>query len=192
MERLSNNAIDIINDLHTERLDYLSEYIPLIDAVNSLAGYEDTGLTPQDIEQMKARMPLHQWAGESPDKMSIFNAPVKKIIELVNLDKKDRLAILPCKIGDTVYQPSYKFTKCTAYDYAPKYAHDIECEGCDTECDSVCNPYIHVGEVTEIRITKSGITVGIRFTEKFDTSYYTVGKSVFLTREEAESVLNKK
>lgn len=25
-----------------------------------LAAYEDTGLTPQEIEQMKARMPLHQ------------------------------------------------------------------------------------------------------------------------------------
>lgn len=192
MERLSNNAIDIINELHTERIDYSREYIPLIDAANRLAEYEDTGLTPQDIEQMKARMPLHQWAGESTDKMSIFNTPVKKIIELVNLDKNGKFVVLPCKIGDTVYQPSYKFTKCTAYDYAPRYAHDSECEGCESECDSVCNPYIHVGEVTEIRIRKNDITVGIRFTEKFDTSYYTVGKSVFLTKEEAESVLNKK
>ena len=41
MERLSDTAIEIINELHTERLDYSSEYIPLIDAANSLAAYED-------------------------------------------------------------------------------------------------------------------------------------------------------
>ena len=51
------------------------------DIIKLLAEYEDTGLTPQEVEQMKARMPLHQWAGESPDKMSIFGVPVKKIIE---------------------------------------------------------------------------------------------------------------
>ena len=41
MERLSDAAIDIINDLHTERLEYTSEYIPLVDSANKLADYED-------------------------------------------------------------------------------------------------------------------------------------------------------
>ena len=49
MERLSDTAIDIINELHTERLDYYSEYIPLIDAANRLAAYEDTGLEPENM-----------------------------------------------------------------------------------------------------------------------------------------------
>lgn len=49
MERLSNNAIDLINDLHTKRLDYQSEYLPLIDAAIRLAAYEDTGLEPEDV-----------------------------------------------------------------------------------------------------------------------------------------------
>lgn len=40
-ERLSDTAISIVNELHTERLDYNSEYIPLIDALNKLAEYED-------------------------------------------------------------------------------------------------------------------------------------------------------
>lgn len=34
-------ARDILDDLHTERLDYESEYLPLIEAVNSLAEYEE-------------------------------------------------------------------------------------------------------------------------------------------------------
>lgn len=56
--------------------------------IKRLAEYEDTGLTPQDIEQMKARMPLHQWAGESPDKMSIFGVTVKEIMEWSETKKK--------------------------------------------------------------------------------------------------------
>lgn len=55
--------------------------------LNRLAEYEETGLTPQEIEQMKARLPLKCWAGESPDKMSIFGVSVAKIIELTNAEK---------------------------------------------------------------------------------------------------------
>ena len=31
MERLSDNAIEIVNELHTERLAYESEYVPIIE-----------------------------------------------------------------------------------------------------------------------------------------------------------------
>lgn len=41
MERLSDNAIEIVNELHTEKLDYEREYVPIIDALNRLAEYED-------------------------------------------------------------------------------------------------------------------------------------------------------
>lgn len=57
-------------------------------AINKLGQYEDTGLTPQEIEQMKARMPLHQWAGECVDKMSIFGVPVKKIMEWAEVERR--------------------------------------------------------------------------------------------------------
>lgn len=49
MERLSDNAIEIINALHTEKLDYNSEYLPLIEAANRLAAYENTGLMPEEV-----------------------------------------------------------------------------------------------------------------------------------------------
>lgn len=54
MERLSDKAIDIINELHTDRLDYTSEYLPLIDASDRLAAYEDTGLVPEEINTMQS------------------------------------------------------------------------------------------------------------------------------------------
>lgn len=49
MERYSDEAIRIINELHTERLDYQSEYIPLIDAAQRLDAYESTGMEPETI-----------------------------------------------------------------------------------------------------------------------------------------------
>lgn len=42
MDRVSDNAIEIINELHTERLNYESEYLPLIDCANKCSAYEDT------------------------------------------------------------------------------------------------------------------------------------------------------
>ena len=49
MERLSDRAIDIVNELHRERLDYNSEYAPLIDALQKLSAYEDCGIEPEYI-----------------------------------------------------------------------------------------------------------------------------------------------
>ena len=40
MERLSDNAIELLNELHTERLAYNSEYLPLIEAAHKLESYE--------------------------------------------------------------------------------------------------------------------------------------------------------
>ena len=86
-------------DRFTERLedggtrlniaDYGEPPYPVVtnDFIRRLAEYEDTGLTPQEIEQMKARMPLQQWAGESVDKMSIFGIPVKKIMKWAEEEK---------------------------------------------------------------------------------------------------------
>ena len=54
VERLSEAAVDILNELHTERLDYTSEYVPLIGAALKLQDYEDTGLSPAEIKSLQA------------------------------------------------------------------------------------------------------------------------------------------
>lgn len=74
MERLSDRAIEIINDLHTERLDYTSEYIPLIEAAQKLAAYEDAALEPDRIAEIIWRL----W--------DYFDA-----------DREGRLIVLPCE-----------------------------------------------------------------------------------------------
>lgn len=88
VERLSDGAIEIIDDLHTERLDYTSEYLPLIDAANKLDAYEDTGLEPEEIEQLKGEV-----FGLKVDKQELEKyraiGPIDRLRELVEADLAD-------------------------------------------------------------------------------------------------------
>ena len=76
MEQYADRATEIIDELHTERMDYDSEYLPLIYAANRLKANEDTGLEPEEVARLR---------------------------ELAEADKDGRCVVLPCKIGDTVY-----------------------------------------------------------------------------------------
>lgn len=75
MERLSDRAIEIINELHTERLDYNSEYLPLIDAAQKL----------NDIETVMGDYDLG------------------RLRELAEADREGRCAVLPVKLGHEVW-----------------------------------------------------------------------------------------
>ena len=105
MERLSDTAIEIINELHTERLDYSSEYIPLIDAANRLADYEDTGMEPEEIERIvDAYGRGHTLRTESAERLEIVREiKADRLRELVQAEKEARLVVLPCKAGDHVW-----------------------------------------------------------------------------------------
>lgn len=95
MKRLSDNAIEIVNELHTERLSYDSEYVPIIDALNSLAEYEDTRLEPEKIVLLKNIV---------DDAFSDKPEFTEHIRELLRAEKDGRLVVLPCKVGDTIYR----------------------------------------------------------------------------------------
>lgn len=60
-------------------------------AIDRLAAYEDTGLEPEDIKAMY-------------ETVSNVSTPLWKIKELSDADKDDRLIVLPCKVGDTVWR----------------------------------------------------------------------------------------
>lgn len=155
MERLSDQAIEIINELHTERLDYSSEYIPLIDAANRLAAYEDTGLEPEDVKKAFNEDALlkmtAQYLGTTPDRLR----------QWAKADKEDRLVVLPCKVGDTVW---------------------------------FVRPLDSKKEITETTIEKMvvkgrGVYMKLACNAMYETSCNSIGKTVFLTREEAEAAL---
>ena len=92
MERLSDTAIEIINELHTERLDYYSEYIPLIDAANRLAAYEDTGLEPEDLKKAFNETAILKLAAQA------LSTTPDHLRDLIQAEKEGRLVALPCKV----------------------------------------------------------------------------------------------
>lgn len=62
-----------------------------------LARYEDAGLTPAEV---------HSMYGEWNAMMSVLNSigSYDRLRELAEADRDGRVAILPCKVGDTVYR----------------------------------------------------------------------------------------
>ena len=63
MERLSDFATDIINDLY-ENSDWYGDYSLIEAAINRLAAYEETGLEPEEIlsavDMAKIACALHE------------------------------------------------------------------------------------------------------------------------------------
>lgn len=55
MERLSDFAADIVNDLY-ENSDWYGDRSLIEAAINRLAAYEETGLEPEEIEQLKGEV----------------------------------------------------------------------------------------------------------------------------------------
>ena len=161
MERLSDNAIEIVNELHTEKLTYESEYVPIIDALNRLAEYEDIGLEPEKIVFLKNVV---------DDAFSDKPEFTEHIRELLRTEKDGRLVVLPCKVGDTLW--------VTGRDNVPREmeleAPDIRtvCTDEDNLCMSTCNR--KPDGFCAYRLRNDGADIG---------------KTVFLTREEAEKAL---
>ena len=98
------------------------------------------------------------------DKFGEFIDDIKKYNEYNDLEEKGMLLKLPCKVGDTVYIIRETQMCC----YGKTCDKDISCKECIM---------LNTHEIHET---------------KFDLSYfYEFGKSVFLTKEEAEQALKK-
>ena len=116
------------------------------DFVDRLAAYEDTGLYPESVEELKLSM-----MGKAISEITEFEGlPIDRIREFAEADKDGRVVVLPCRVGSTVYRLQY-----------------IE-----------QTPGRFVVGVAEIKFA-------LIWLEEF-------GKTVFLTREEAEKALEAK
>lgn len=128
---------------------------------NRLAAYEETGLTPEQCENAKA---IIEYA------FSADTSKAERIRELAEADKDGRLVVLPCKVGDTLW--------VTGRDNVPREmsleAPDIRtvCTDEDNLCMSTCNR--KPDGFCAYRLRNDGADIG---------------KTVFLTREEAEKAL---
>ena len=123
-----------------------------------LKAYEDTGLEPAEV---------HSMHGEWSAMMSVLNSiggGYTRLRELAEADKDGRLVVLPCKVGDTVYEVT---SRKTISEYRVK-AIRVELFCTFIEWDIVAG-----------------------FVDKsiFGVPVNELGKTVFLTRDEAEKAL---
>lgn len=162
MVRLSDTAIEIINELHTERLDYYSEYIPLIDAANRLAAYEDSGLEPEEIKEImglctdevsKLARTLHR---------AIESGEADHLRDLLKAENEGRLVVLPSK---TVWELTWD----AGSDCDLVCPVSVDGNGCCDFCDKG-KLFVYERTCTQELLKE-------------------LGKTVFLTREEAEKAL---
>lgn len=101
-------------------------------------------------------------------------AAYKKLKAYEDAEEQGLLLRLPCKVGDTVYCIFSRYTKCTHYS---EEFDEYSCQGCEYECDSKREKYIQ-----DMRAYSLDWIV---------TNLQNFGKTVFLTREEAEAKLKK-
>lgn len=160
MERLT--IPDVRVDEHTTRktiIDARAVREHAMDFYWRLKAYEDTHMMPSDVTSMRMDMAIIA---------ALFNGvDVDRMKELAEADRAGRLAVLPCKAGDTVYEVT---SRKTISEYRVK-AIRVELFCTFIEWDIVA------GFVDK---SISGVPVD------------EIGKTVFLTREEADRALEGK
>lgn len=135
------------------------------DLYGRLKAYEDTGWTPEMLRKMGENAG-HLWDFAQ----AAENMTVGRLKELAEADKDGRVVVLPCKVGDTVYMIEHIF--------------DID----NGVCDEICARKVigHGGNnLNQLWLVGSGgICNAYIFVSEF-------GKTVFLTREEAERAIQE-
>lgn len=59
MERYSDKVIEVVNELYLDKIDYYSEYLPLIDSVNRLFEVENILCDSSDLDKLSRIMMLY-------------------------------------------------------------------------------------------------------------------------------------
>ena len=125
-----------------------------------LAAYEDTGYMPEEVNDAVVGSKLMA----KSRLVSAFGVAAERLRELAEADKDGRVAVRPCKVGDTLYEVTGRKT-------------------------------ISVYKVKAIRVELFGLFIEWAIVEGFVWQSLTginageIGKTVFLTREEAEKTL---
>ena len=128
-----------------------------------LREYEDTGLYPESVEALKLSM-----MGKAISEITEFDGlPIDRLRELAEADKEGRVVILPCKVGDTIYfaraNPILRY-KVTGYEMGKASISQVRSKHVDKE-------------------------TGLTFNFTFEPG--SIGKTVFLSRKEAEKALQE-
>lgn len=132
------------------------------DLYGRLKAYEDTGLTPEEVERSK----LEIEAGCVKAIARTYGININRLRKFAEADRDGRVLILPCKVGDTVYFVNAKqILEFAVVGYA---------------VDETGISWVHSEHVDKIGNTNERTFSPDRF-----------GKNTFFTREEAEKALRE-
>ena len=126
-----------------------------------LKAYEDTGLTPGEVLPKDKADEIALKLMRLADLESLCS--YTRLRELADAEKDGRVVVLPCKVGDTVW----------AILDGAKYARDCKID------------FVNIGSfgTTIVFVVKDGLR------EQYGVTAAAFGKTVFLTRKEAEKAL---
>lgn len=130
--------------------------------VDRLADYEDTGLTPGEVRSLWAEWSLMMRV------LNSIGGGYDRLRKLAEADKEGRVAVLPCKVGDTLW-----------------------IAGSVMGVYSVKVRTFFVGHPSAVLGTDGDGGIQMIRTTICDVPIKDFGKTVFLTREEAERALQE-
>lgn len=155
-----------------DRLTDRSREMPLPNSDNAtfwarvheeLARYEDSGLSPEEVEATKTTL-----MGKSLAEIKELNGiSLERMIELAKADAEGRLVVLPCKVGDKFY-----LVGKLCYLLPTWCDRGGKCSDCED----------HKPFIAEYSVQTLSQAVAI---------INAVGKTIFFTREEAEKALER-
>ncbi|MEY8386696.1 hypothetical protein AALC17_05250 [Oscillospiraceae bacterium 38-13] len=152
----------------------------LAEMIDRLSAYEDTGLKPEAIEALKGHAlmgalespEMEEYSGSALQRADRLIAEyeslggINHLRELAETEKDGRLVVMPCKVGDTVYEVNKRGFVST-YEVISIHV-------------SSCSILVRWNLVDGIYSNLNGFEVSA------------LGKTIFLTREEAEAALKKR
>lgn len=164
MERLTKRqGNSVIIPIEQKRGQTFPVEDPYQKAIDKLAAYEDTGLEPEEIGDMKTAYDENQM----PYMLEATGSEAVHIVDLLQAEAEGRLVVLPVKVGDTVFAELSYDGGCSEIDTGKVFAIGIDERGT--------------------------MWVSVRFESGLKYHYPSdnIGKDVFLTRAEAEAALEK-
>ena len=173
MERLTKRCNGVVtyigasNEYETGQIACEVEPQGVRELLERLAAYEDTGLEPEEVLPKDKADEIALKLMRLADLESLCS--YTRLHELAEADRAGRLAVLPCKVGDTVWVTRNPWTGELLKKPLDAYVNGVKM-------------YSHGIYVNLLFDTRK-----INGTRDYEINH--IGKTVFLTREEAEAAL---
>ncbi len=136
------------------------------EAIDRLAAYENAGIEPCDYTVVRAS---YEEAERAKKDLSVAISKLGECMRLLKAEEQGRLVVLPCKIGDTLYDIYEAINN--GY-YEDNVIKEFKVKEINVNLDKRNRPWLIIG--------------GYMF------AFEDFGKTVFLSREEAEVILRGK